>query len=207
MKTWRKYENLLMKGEWHVHTSYVDGENSVREVCRTAEEKGIPLVAFTEHVRRDLTYDFNRFLEDVDKARGEFNLIILSGCEVKVLPNGNLDALPEMLEAVDYPILAFHSFPQDIDMYMKSLGTALGHPMVNTWAHPGLLPMTMGWRVDLESMREIFDLMRREDVLLEVNSKYHLPSKEWMELALVRGVKPVRGSDIHSTEDILAMVP
>jgi DNA polymerase (family 10)/putative hydrolase len=85
MKTWKKYVDYLLEGEWHIHTNYTDGKNTVFEYCEKAVEIGIPLLAFTEHVRKELTYDFNQFLNEIEEAREEFDLIILSGCEAKVL--------------------------------------------------------------------------------------------------------------------------
>ena len=57
--------DILNKGEWHIHTDYTDGKNSVFEYCKVAERLGIPLLAFTEHVRKKMDYDFDQFVEDV----------------------------------------------------------------------------------------------------------------------------------------------
>ena len=70
----------------------------------------VPLLAFTEHVRKNLDYDFNDLLDDIEKAREEFDLIILSGVEAKVLADGDLDVEDWILKEVDYSIFAFHSF-------------------------------------------------------------------------------------------------
>ena len=64
MKRWEKYKEFLSLGDWHVHTSYTDGKNTVYELCRRARENRLRLIAFTEHVRRTLTYRF----EDLVKA-------------------------------------------------------------------------------------------------------------------------------------------
>ena len=47
MKTWKKYIDYLLVGEWHIHTSYTDGKNSVFEYCEKAIEVDIPLLALT----------------------------------------------------------------------------------------------------------------------------------------------------------------
>lgn len=66
MKTWQRYPEFLIKGEWHVHTCYTDGQNTIDECCQKAVEIGIPLIAFTEHVRKNLNYDFHNFLNDIE---------------------------------------------------------------------------------------------------------------------------------------------
>ncbi len=201
MKMWKKYEKYLLSGEWHVHTSYTDGMNTVFEYCHMAEKLGVPLIAFTEHVRRELTYDFNQFISDIERARDEFNIIILSGCEAKVLPGGDLDVDNYILREVDYPILAFHSFPNDPDLYISSLINALQNPYVNAWAHPGKFLIESGLSLSNDQLKKIFRVMKEYDVLLEINSRYDLPLKTWVELAKNMEVVLVRGDDLHSVED------
>jgi len=203
MKTWRKYEEYLLTGEWHVHTNYTDGQNSVFEICKRAKELGIPLLAFTEHVRRELTYDFNEFLSDIDRAREEFpELIILSGVEAKVLPDGSLDVEDEIIKQVDYPIFAFHSFPRNRELYVGCLKKAIKNKYVNAWAHPGLFLQRTGFNLNTGGLREIFNLMRKYDVLLEINKRYGLPEKEWVNLAEHMGIRMVRGDDVHSIGEL-----
>lgn len=203
MKTWETYERYLLSGEWHIHTNYTDGKNNVLDFCKKAVELGIPLMAFTEHVRRQLRYDFNRFLNDIEIAREEFpDLIILSGAEAKVLPESTLNIDEALLNRVDYPIFAFHSFPPDLRTYVNCLKTVLGDTRINAWAHPGLFLRRTGLLLSQREIIEISGLMVEKKVLLEVNEKYGLPEKEWVETALRNGVKIVRGNDIHSLEDL-----
>lgn len=201
MKTWKKYIDYLLVGEWHIHTSYTDGNNSVFEYCEKAIEVGIPLLTFTEHVRKNLNYDFNSFLNDIEKAREEFDLIILSGCEAKVLPNGELDVEEWILREVDYPIFAFHSFPEDIDIYIESLNSVLRNRYANAWAHPGAFLSRNGLELPERDLIYIFELMGKQDVLLEMNRKYSVPSEKWVSVARDYTVRLVNGNDIHSIEE------
>ena len=63
MKKWRKYQSYLTSGDWHIHTNYTDGENSIEDYCERALKNGLELIAFTEHVRRDLDYAFGQFID------------------------------------------------------------------------------------------------------------------------------------------------
>ncbi|MCK9442043.1 MAG: PHP domain-containing protein [Methanothrix sp.] len=202
MKFWKEHKDLLHTGEWHVHTSYTDGSGSVLEYCRRAEALAIPLIAFTEHVRRELTYDFNRFISDIEDARENFDLTILSGCEAKVLPGGDLDVESEILRQVDYPIFAFHSFPRDQNLFLQSLQRVLRNKYINAWAHPGHFLAKNHINLPEADLVEVLRIMRAQDVLLEVNSKYMLPPKRWIELAAEHGVNTVKGSDIHSIGEL-----
>lgn len=202
MKVWRKHERFLSSGEWHVHTSYTDGENSVQELCKQAMGIGIPLISFTEHVRKDLDYDIDSLLEEIDRARDMFpGLIILSGAEAKVLPDGSLDADDDVLRKVDYPTFSFHSFPRDKELYLRCLKNAIQDRRVNTWDHPGLFLKKNGMTLSEAEVEEVFRLMRDNGVLLEINGKHGLPPAEWIAAARQWGVKTVRGDDIHRLED------
>lgn len=202
VKVWKKYEKYLLTGEWHIHTNYTDGKNTVFEICKKAIELNIPLVAFTEHVRRKLSYDFNKFISDIEKAREEFReLIILSGLETKVLPNCSLDVEKFLLKEVDFRILAFHSFPKDLTLYVYCLKRIFESETIDAWAHPGLFLRKTKLELDEKNILEILCLMKNKDILLEINKKHRLPKQEWIRLALKIGVKFVRGNDIHSLED------
>ena len=191
-----------MTGEWHVHTTYTDGENTVEECCSEASALGIPLIAFTDHVRVDLDYDFNAYLSDIVTAREKFDIIILSGCEAKVLPGGELDVDKSILRYVDYPILAFHSFTKDIEMYIDSLKTALKNPYVCAWAHPGLYLSSNNFTLRPDDLQDILKLLKKNNVLLEINENYDLPMDIWIAESKKIGVKTVRGSDVHEIKEL-----
>ena len=195
MKTWKRYENFLLTGEWHVHTSFTDGKNTIDDYCAYADNKKIPLIVFTEHVRKELSYDFNLFLEQIDLAREQYELIILSGCEVKILPYGNFDVSDSIIQEVDYPLMVFHSFPCEYSLYIESLSSALKNPQVNAWGHPGVLARTLGWQ--LSSISDILKIAKENDVLLEINNKYNTPPIEWKEEIDKNKIRLVRGNDIH----------
>ena len=201
MKTWEKYEKYLLSGEWHIHTTYTDGKNTIMEYCEYAERNGIPLIAFTEHVRKKLEYDFNDFLYEIEKAKEEYDVIILSGCEAKILPGGELDVEEWILKEVDYPILAVHSFPADVDVYMNSLKKSLENRYINAWAHPGLFLYKNNLKLSMDQIKDVFKIVKNNGILLEINSKYNLPPINFVKLGKEMGIKFVRGDDIHSLVD------
>lgn len=53
-----KYADLIPLGDWHLHTNYTDGENTVEEYCEQAVKNGLKLLVFSEHVRRELIYSY-----------------------------------------------------------------------------------------------------------------------------------------------------
>ena len=198
LKNWTKYGEHLWSGEWHIHTSWTEGDSSVFEYCEKAVKEGVPLLAFTEHVRRTMDYDFGQFLSEIEQVKVRYNLIVLSGCEAKVLPGGELDVEEWVLKEIDYPIFAFHSFPGDIDQYLESLKVVFSNRYVNAWAHPGYFLYRQGLKLQDNELVEILELLNRHNILLEVNEKYDLPLPRWFDLAKSLGVRLVRGSDLHN---------
>jgi DNA polymerase (family 10)/putative hydrolase len=206
MKIWQKYQEYLSSGEWHIHTSFTDGKNSVLEYAERAVQLGIPLLAFPEHVRLELQYNFDDFLGEIEIARRKFpQLVILSGCEAKVLPDGTLDCSREILDKVEYRLFAFHSFPDNIETYMFALRKVVNELPVDAWAHPGLFfkkhrSLVLG----NDALQSIFEELNKNDILLEENSKYGLPTSDWLEIYFgVTGNKPlVSGGDIHSIYEL-----
>ncbi len=202
-KNWMKYEPYLLSGEWHVHTNYTDGNNSVDECCKEALKHGIPLIVFSEHVRKNLDYDFYALLKEIELARRKYpKLIILSGCEAKVLKTGELDVSDEVLRQCEIVLMAFHSFPVDVSQYYDALRIALTNPKVNIWAHPGLFLVRNNLTLERSQVEEIFSIACENNVLVELNVKYNVPPKEWLNV-MKNKVKFVMGSDVHSLEDFL----
>lgn len=200
-KNWVKYKPYLLSGEWHIHTNYTDGKNSVNDYCMKASKLGIPLLVFSEHVRRVLDYDFDALLEEIASARRKYpELFILSGCETKVLETGELDASDEVLQRCEIVLMAFHSFPADVNQYYDAVRTALANPRVDVWAHPGLFLAENNLTLKRSQLEEVFSLASENNVLIELNAKYNLPPKEWLHM-LKGKVVLVRGSDVHSLKD------
>jgi DNA polymerase (family 10)/putative hydrolase len=202
----KKYNQYLFTGEWHIHTSYTDGENTVLEYAEKAVELSIPLLAFTEHVRLNIEYNYDELLNDILIVKKKFpKLIILSGVEAKVLPDGQLDCPIEILEKVDYKLFAFHSFPENLDKYIFSIKNILNNYTVNAWAHPGLFfKKYNNLKLPNKEINKIFKLMNKKNVLLEVNFKYNLPKIDWISKYIRNSENNtiVFGADIHSVEDL-----
>jgi len=200
-KNWMEYEPYLLTGEWHIHTNYTDGHNSVDEYCDKALKLGIPLVVFSEHVRRRLDYDFNALLKEIELARRKYpELIILPGCETKVLETGELDVSDEIMGQCEIVLMAFHSFPVDVSRYYDALRTALANPRVDVWAHPGLFLARNGLTLSKGQIEEIFSIARQNSVLIELNARYDMPPKEWLDI-LKDKAKFVKGNDTHGLDE------
>jgi DNA polymerase (family 10)/putative hydrolase len=203
MKRWEAYRSELLAGDWQVHTTWSDGKNSIVEYCIEARKKGLRLIAFTEHVRRELRYDFWAYTREVAEARKQFpDLILLAGCEAKVLNRqGDLDAPLDVLEKADVVLGAFHSFAEP-EHYVEALEAMLRNPYVDSWAHPTLYAHKRGIVLTDEQEERLIRLCMEQQVLVEFNGKYDLPRPAMREKVKTLGASYVYGSDAHSAAEL-----
>ena len=204
MKRWKKYENYLHSGDWHVHTNYTDGKNTVFEYCEKAQENGLELIAFTEHVRRNLDYNFDDFISDVYSAKDHFDLNVLVGCEAKVLDlRGALDVSKSVLDECEVVLGAFHKFKINKKRYLTAIENMLKNLDVDIWAHPTLFAKNNGFELSQDDLLRIVNLCKEEGVLIERNIRYDLPDERFMKLILKGNVDFVISSDAHDISMLL----
>lgn len=203
MKKWKEFEKYLHRGDWHVHTNYADGENTVSDYCRQAVKNGLELIAFTEHVRQNLDYDFDHFVSEVQLAKEEFDLVILYGCEAKVLNlQGELDAPKEILDRCEIVLGSFHSFPlNEKQSYVEALKNMLKNEFLDVWSHPTLFARNK-FKLTRDEIDEIIEFCKRNNVLIERNARYNLPEKRFMNI-VKRKWKFALGSDAHNISNLL----
>lgn len=66
-----------IKFDLHLHTSRSDGKNSTKEVLKMAKNRGLDVVAITDH---NLPIKFN-----LEKMREKYGIYVVSGCELSFL--------------------------------------------------------------------------------------------------------------------------
>lgn len=202
MKKWKEYEDRLLTGEWHIHTTRTDGKAMISEYVELAEKLELPLLAFTEHVRKELTYDFQEYLEAISAAQFQTKIPLLRGIEARILPSGEFDFDYELLELVDYVVVAFHKFPANIETYERALLTVLEDPHVDTWGHPGHFLRRKGLQLADEIVDQALAIMKERDILFELNRFYDTPSVSWVPKIKRFNIQVVNGGNVHSLADM-----
>lgn len=192
-------------GDWHMHTDYTDGQSSVDDYCRHAEEHGPDLLCFSEHVRRELDYDFDAFRQDVEQARVNYpDLTILLGCEAKVLDSdGTLDVSDAVLSQVDVVTGVFHSFPEiGVEEYVETACALVANPAVDVYGHPTLLPTRRGLDLSPDDWAQVVATAVAHDTAIEVNSRYDLPRADLLAVVQSNDGSVVVGSDAHEASQL-----
>jgi histidinol phosphatase-like PHP family hydrolase len=203
MKKWQKFSGYLETGDWHCHTRYTDGRNTVLEMCRQAKKNRLKLLAFTDHVRRKPLYNFDDIVNDVEMARKKYpGLKIVVGCEAKVLDEkGTLDVSQDVLGKCEIVLATFHSFPTPERKGLESaLRNMLKRPEVDIWTHP----ITFFQKCPLceKDVNEIIRICAKHNVLIEDNIKPRYRSPRLIEMCRKLGAKTVVSSDAHGVEDL-----
>jgi histidinol phosphatase-like PHP family hydrolase len=173
---------------YHIHTSYTHGKNSVAEIAEYCKKLGIEEIAITEHVHSGLSYKFEKLRFDILRAAQKYEINILTGVEAKILPNGLLDAPADILSKVDVIIGSIHGWPKNIsldhayELLAKSPATIIGHPQIIN--------------------AEIIQSFIKHKKVIEISYKYPLSSVQLLLIQKFPGLRLSLGTDAHQLLDI-----
>lgn len=206
----KEYQRHIFLSDFHIHTNYVHGNNSVKECVNIAKKNGLNVIGIVEHIRRIPTYDFNQLYQEVmkEKQRNK-DIEILLGLETKILNReADLDIKDELIKdkRIDFIIGVFHSWPLEnspnSNDYLKMLENMIKKRIINVWGHPFLLPKTYGFHFDDNEILEIIELVKKCETLVEINLRYGLPPVNFLNLVLKESIPFVIGSDAHTKCEI-----
>jgi DNA polymerase (family X) len=203
-----------MRGDFHMHTTWSDGQNSIREMAQAARLRGYEYIAITDHTQSTAIANGNTAQElleeikEIEAVAREFDDIrVLKGAEVDILSDGSLDLPFDVLDNLDWIVISIHAgFHQErqqiTDRVIRAMET--GYP--NVFAHPTgrVLGERAPYDIDLE---QVFAAAKKYDVRLELNaSPYRLDlNSYWLGVAKQAGVGIVISTDSHQTKGFAAM--
>jgi DNA polymerase (family X) len=196
-----------IKGDLHSHSTYSDGQSTVREMALKAAALGRRYLAVTDHfmaphVRSNSVESLRRQSEEIaalnDELRGRIRILL--GVEVDIDKQGGL-ALPyEVMDCVEIVVASIHqSFSLSVDDMTRRVVRALSDPRVNVFGHP--TGRRIGSRAAVEmDLAAVFETAAKNDVALEVNSN---PSRldlkdDHLRLAKEFGCRFSISTDAHS---------
>jgi DNA polymerase (family 10) len=133
-----------IKGDLHVHTNWSDGNNTVEEMARASMRRGYRYIAICDHsvsmgIARGLKRQrLEKQIEEIKAVNlGLRGFKILTGIEVDIKPNGDLDMDDDILQRMDIVVAAVHSkFTQSEKEMTNRIINAVENPSVDIIAHP-----------------------------------------------------------------------
>ncbi len=200
-----------IRGEFHVHSTYSDGQATIKENALYAGNKGYTYLGIADHsqslrVANGLDKkEVYRKIEEIRKVNRLLkNIRILCATEVDILKDGSLDYPNELLDEFDVVIAAVHSgFKQDSRQMTSRLVKACQNKRVHIIAHPS--GRLYGSRNEYDfSFSELVKAAADNNVALEINchpQRMDLNDVRCMQAA-ASGVKLAIGTDAHRVGDM-----
>jgi len=167
-----------MLAEFHTHTNWSDGRLSVLELARVARQRGLKLLAITDHsaslgVAGGLSPDeILAQRQEIDAAQAELgdSIRLLQGSEVEIRADGSLDFPDEVLAQLDIVVASLHtSLRQPRAQVTGRLLKAMQNPHIDIIGHPTgrLLPNREGADLDMDA---VLAEAARQGLALEINA-------------------------------------
>ncbi|MBS4199915.1 DNA polymerase/3'-5' exonuclease PolX [Bacillus sp. FJAT-49732] len=200
-----------IKGDLHMHTTWSDGAYSLEEMVEACRRKGYKYMAITDHseflrVANGLSVERIRLQNEEIRALNEKydDILILSGIEMDILPDGSLNYSDDVLAELDFVIASIHSsFSQPREKIMERLYNALKNPHVDMFAHPTgrLIGRRDGYDVDIDLL---IKLAKETNTALELNANPERLdlSAEHMKKAVDAGVMVAINTDAHNIRSL-----
>ncbi|MGB9598417.1 MAG: DNA polymerase/3'-5' exonuclease PolX, partial [Minisyncoccales bacterium] len=209
----RLIERKDIKGDFHCHSDWDGGENSIEEIVEQAKKNGYSFVGIADHtkflrIERGLDERAlekrNKFIDKLNLKLKRENFLILKGCEANILPDGRLDISDQTLSQLDFVIAGIHSsFKMDKNKMTERMIKAMKNPQVDIISHPTgrLLKKRDEYQIDFE---KILRVAKEFKVVLEINSwpeRLDLDAEK-IKKAKSEGVKLVINSDSHRIDQM-----
>jgi DNA polymerase (family 10) len=132
-----------LRGDFHMHSTWSDGEDSLEEMIVAAAARGYEYHAISDHSQgRGSTFGLSpeklREQRAMLAALGDtYGIRTLCASEVDILPDGSLDFPDEVLAELDFAIGSVHSaYRQTREEMTARLIRACENPYVNVIGHP-----------------------------------------------------------------------
>jgi DNA polymerase (family X) len=201
-----------LRGVLHVHSTWSDGQNTIREMAEACIARGLQYLGMSDHSKAaayagGLTEDqLRRQHEEIDRLNAEYSgrLLILKGTECDILKDGSLDYADDVLANLDFVVASIHSnFNLSAGEQTQRMLRALANPYVNIIGHPTgrILLGRAGYALDMEA---VIAAAAEQGVCIEINAH---PSRLDMDWRLVRrardkGMKIPIDPDAHALEGL-----
>jgi len=203
-----------IKGDFHVHSKWSDGNNTIEDMAEAAKDAGYKYIAITDHskglgIAHGLTEE--RLKEQVLEIRRLNQKLkgfhILCGIEVDIRADGSIDMPDHMMAQLDCVVGAIHSsFNQSEERITRRIIKAIENPHIDIIAHPTsrLIGEREPTAVDIEA---VFEAAVKHKKALEINA---MPTRlDLKDIHIHRarelGAMLAIGTDSHIAEQLRLM--
>ncbi|VVC71851.1 phosphatase YcdX [uncultured archaeon] len=204
-----------VKGDFHVHSDWSDGSNSILEMAKAASARGYEYFALTDHAgnlkiaggldEKGLE-KHSAAVEAAEKKAG--GIKILKGAEVDITKDGNLAVAKAALKKLDFVVASVHS---NFNLPEKEMTArfikAVESGAVSAIGHPSCREIGLREAVKLD-FGALYESAEENGVFLEINAypeRMDLWDTEIKKAKDGFKAKFVLGTDSHSTSHLRFM--
>jgi putative hydrolase len=198
-----------LRGDLHTHSDWSDGGSSIAEMAATARDLGHDYLALTDHsprltVAQGLEPDrLRRQLEVVGELNeGLAPFRILTGIEVDITEDGDLDQEPELLGQLDVVVASVHSkLRMDAKAMTARMIRAVTSPLVDVLGHcTGRIVVGRGRPPSSFDAGAVFEACATSGTAVEINSRPERldPPDALLALAAQAGCVVAVDTDAHA---------
>jgi len=177
----------------HTHSLLSDGVLLPSELARRAEEKGINVLAITDHVdTSNLDFVIPRLIQVCDELNKIVRIKLIPGCELTHIPPELMSELATKARNMGAKIIIAHG-ETIVEPVAKGTNLAALKSDIDILAHPGLLT------------QQEAELAKSQNIALEITTRagHSLTNAYVVKIALAVGAKLVLNSDAHHIEDLI----
>lgn len=203
-----------IKGDLQMHTTWSDGEGSIREMADAATGRSYEYIAITDHSKGlKIANGINEeqleqqareiaLVNDNLRSRKE-RLVVLRSVELNLNPGGEGDMAFGCLRNLDLVLGCFHSSLRKTDDQTERYLAALRNPAIQILGHPR--GRIYNFRVGLTAdWPRVFDLAAELDKAVEIDA---YPDRQDLNIELVRlakkaGCRISFGTDSHGPSQL-----
>ena len=200
-------EESDLRGVLHVHSTWSDGKNTIREMAEACIARGLTYLGMADHSKfaayaNGLSEDaLRRHGEEIDRLNEEFagRLLILKGSECDILKDGSLDYADDVLAQLDFVVASIHSnFNLPKEEQTRRMLRAIANPYVSIIGHPTgrVLLEREGYALDMDA---VIDAAIEHGVCIEINANPSRLDMDWrlVKRARDKGMKIPINPDAH----------
>ncbi|MGA7613826.1 MAG: helix-hairpin-helix domain-containing protein [Thermoanaerobaculia bacterium] len=204
-----------IRGTFHVHSTWSDGRNTLREMIGAARELGFSYVGISDHSKA-AAYAGGLTEDDLEARDAELDEItaempdirIFRGTEADILQDGTIDYDPETLDRFDFVVASIHSrFRMNREEMTQRIVRALHDPHVTFLGHltGRLLLSRAPYELDFDA---VFRAAAENGVMIEINGSPKRLDVDWrhLERAMELGVSFSIHPDAHSTAEMANVI-
>jgi len=204
-----------LRGTFHVHTTFSDGRNTMREMLTTARDQGFEYVGISDHspaafYANGLSVErLRQQQKEIAANEGDVApMRVFRGTEADILPDGTIDYDAKTLAQFDFVIASIHSrFQMPKDEMTERMLRALDNPYVTFLGHltGRKLLSRDGYSIDYD---RVFEKAAARGVMIEINGNPNRLDIDWRHVrrALDLGVGFSINPDAHSVHEYAALI-